>query len=327
MWSGSRPTSSANMQKTRRLTRVRDRLRFVAALASVWCGSGTAPCRDNQQRRVLQRQRVLPELVERRVEVRTLPLVLPGEVVPLPDVGPTVAASVLLRAPLEAVRLPGRVRLGWRRLAQQTAQVDSSASSETDLNRLTSTLPRISVTLDREEVPTLVSRRRAVLACGTIERPDPPRVLEQSRYALHGPCTRNTGRPGRIDNRPGDLLAAAGVRAHFQAGSPVARKWLHRPQFTLIRRSMSSAPKVLANEHRPPSHPRRTLRTLHHRRRPAARPQRAGDRPRRCLVGLEHLYQIQRGRRDASGAANRPYQPVVKPRVAPRAARRAPDKT
>ena len=33
----------------------------------------------NQQRRVPQRQRVLPELVEGRVEVRALPLVLPDE--------------------------------------------------------------------------------------------------------------------------------------------------------------------------------------------------------------------------------------------------------
>ena len=53
---------------------------------------------DDQQRRVLERQRVLPELAEGRVEVRALPLVLPGEVVPLPDVGPAVAARVLARA-------------------------------------------------------------------------------------------------------------------------------------------------------------------------------------------------------------------------------------
>ena len=44
---------------------------------------------DDQQRQVLQRQRVLPELVERRVEVRPFPLVLPGEVAALPDVGPS----------------------------------------------------------------------------------------------------------------------------------------------------------------------------------------------------------------------------------------------
>ena len=78
---------------------------------------------DDQQRRVLQRQRVLTELVEGRVEVRALPLVLPGEVMALPDVGPAGTAGVLPHALLEAVRLARRIHLGRRRLAQQTAQV------------------------------------------------------------------------------------------------------------------------------------------------------------------------------------------------------------
>ena len=78
----------------------------------------------DQQRRVLQRQRVLPELVERRVEVGAPPLVFPGEVVALPDVGPAVAAGVPARSSLEAVRLTRRVGVGWRQFAQQTAQVD-----------------------------------------------------------------------------------------------------------------------------------------------------------------------------------------------------------
>ena len=78
----------------------------------------------DQQRRVLQRQRVLPELVERRVEVGAPPLVFPGEVVALPDVGPAVAAGVPARSSLEAVRLTRRVGIGRRRLVQQTAQVD-----------------------------------------------------------------------------------------------------------------------------------------------------------------------------------------------------------
>ena len=72
----------------------------------------------DQQRRVLQRQRVLPELVERRVEVGAPPLVLPGEVVALPDVGPAVAAGVPARSSLEAVRLTRRVGVGWSRFAQ-----------------------------------------------------------------------------------------------------------------------------------------------------------------------------------------------------------------
>ena len=79
---------------------------------------------DDQQRRVLQRQRVRPELPECGVEVFPLPLVLPGEVVALPDVGPAVAAGVLASAPLEAVSLAARVGLGWRRLAEQPAQID-----------------------------------------------------------------------------------------------------------------------------------------------------------------------------------------------------------
>ena len=79
---------------------------------------------DDQQRRVLERQRVLPELLERGVEVGAPSLVFPGEVVALPDVGPAVAARVFTRAALEAVRLAGRVGLDRRRLAQQPAQVD-----------------------------------------------------------------------------------------------------------------------------------------------------------------------------------------------------------
>ena len=51
-------------------------------------------------------------------------LVLPGEVVAFPDVGPTVAARVLPRAALEAVVLAGRVGFGGSRLIQQPAQVD-----------------------------------------------------------------------------------------------------------------------------------------------------------------------------------------------------------
>ena len=79
---------------------------------------------DDQQWRVLQRERVLPELLKRGVEVRALALVFSGEVVALPDIGPAVAAPVLARAPLEAVRLAGRIGLGRRRLAQQPAEID-----------------------------------------------------------------------------------------------------------------------------------------------------------------------------------------------------------
>ena len=80
--------------------------------------------RDDQQRRVLQRQRVLPELIEGGVEIGVLALVLPREAVPLPHVGPAVAAGVLARASLEAVVPAGGVGLGRRRLAEQPAQID-----------------------------------------------------------------------------------------------------------------------------------------------------------------------------------------------------------
>ena len=79
---------------------------------------------DDQQGRVLQRQHVLPQLSECRVQVGVLALVLPGEVVALPHVGPTAAARVLARAALEAIMLAGGVVFGWRRLAEQPAQVD-----------------------------------------------------------------------------------------------------------------------------------------------------------------------------------------------------------
>ena len=51
-------------------------------------------------------------------------LVLPGEVVALPDVCPAVAAGVLARTPLEAVPLTSGVGVGRLRLIQQLAQVE-----------------------------------------------------------------------------------------------------------------------------------------------------------------------------------------------------------
>ena len=78
--------------------------------------------RDDQQRRVLECQRVLPQLIEGDVEVRPLALVL-GEAVSLPYVGPAVAACVLAGAALEAV-LAGRVALGRCRLSKQPAEID-----------------------------------------------------------------------------------------------------------------------------------------------------------------------------------------------------------
>ena len=58
------------------------------------------------------------------IEVRVLPLVLPGEAMALPHVRPALAAGVLQRAALEAVVVPLGVRLRRGRLAEQAAQVD-----------------------------------------------------------------------------------------------------------------------------------------------------------------------------------------------------------
>ena len=79
--------------------------------------------RDDQERRVLQGKRVLPQLVERRVEVRALALVLPCEAAALPHVGPAVTAGVLPRAALEAVPLACRVGVRRRRFAEHLAEV------------------------------------------------------------------------------------------------------------------------------------------------------------------------------------------------------------
>ena len=57
-------------------------------------------------------------------EQAVLAFVLPGEAVPFPNIGPTVAAGVLPGAALEAIAFADRVALGRRRLAQEPAEVD-----------------------------------------------------------------------------------------------------------------------------------------------------------------------------------------------------------
>ena len=69
---------------------------------------------DDQERRVLQRQRVALQLVERLVEVLAAALVLPAEAAALPDVRPALAAGGLGRALLEAVPLAFGVGVGGR---------------------------------------------------------------------------------------------------------------------------------------------------------------------------------------------------------------------
>ena len=80
--------------------------------------------RNDEKRRVLERQRVLAELGEGRVQVRVLALVLPREAVAFPHVRPAVATPVLACAALEAVGLACGVGLRWDRLAEQAAQID-----------------------------------------------------------------------------------------------------------------------------------------------------------------------------------------------------------
>ena len=53
-----------------------------------------------------------------------LALVLPREAVPLPDIGPAVAAGVLARTALEAVALASGIGLGRRRLTEQPVEID-----------------------------------------------------------------------------------------------------------------------------------------------------------------------------------------------------------
>ena len=79
---------------------------------------------DDQQRRVLQRQRILPELRERRIKVGALAFVLPGEAVALPDVGPAVAARVFANATFKAIRRARRIGLSRRRLVQEPTEVE-----------------------------------------------------------------------------------------------------------------------------------------------------------------------------------------------------------
>ena len=53
-----------------------------------------------------------------------LALVLPGEAVALPDVGPALAAGVPAGAAFEAVAVAGGIGLGRRGLAEEPAEVD-----------------------------------------------------------------------------------------------------------------------------------------------------------------------------------------------------------
>ncbi len=130
---------------------------------------------DDQQRGVLQRQRVLPELLEGGVEVRALSLVFPGEVVALPDVGPAVAARILAGEPR----------------AKQYVSPDGSASA--GVGSLTS-----------RQVDEVLLRRRAFL-----QRGDAPRFDEVVRG--HG-CPIDIRRGGCRASRPGRAVSRSECR-------------------------------------------------------------------------------------------------------------------
>ena len=99
-------------------------VRLAHAVGPVGADPEPHHVRDDQQRRILKRQRVLAQLIECRAEVSVLALVLPRETVPLPHVGPTVAASILAGAALEAIAVASRIGFGRRWLAEQPAEVD-----------------------------------------------------------------------------------------------------------------------------------------------------------------------------------------------------------
>ena len=85
--------------------------------------------RDDQQRWVLQRERVLMQLVERRVEIGAAALVLPGETTALSHVGPSVAATVLSRAAL-GLSLPMIAKLlGHTRVQMSACSADLAPHS------------------------------------------------------------------------------------------------------------------------------------------------------------------------------------------------------
>jgi hypothetical protein len=76
---------------------------------------------DNQERRVLERQGIALELVQRVVEALALALVLPAEAAALPDVGPAFPARGLGGPLLEAVPFAPGVGVGRLGLVQELA--------------------------------------------------------------------------------------------------------------------------------------------------------------------------------------------------------------
>ena len=80
--------------------------------------------RNNQDRRILQRQRVLPQLIKGSIKVCVLPLVLPCKMIPFPYIRPAVSPGILACTSLKAVMISPGIGLGRCRLTKQPAQIN-----------------------------------------------------------------------------------------------------------------------------------------------------------------------------------------------------------
>ena len=104
-----------------------DLARFVGVAGEGGVDDDALAVTDDEQRRVVELQGVVGELLQRSVEVAARLLVFPAEVVALPDVGPALfcvrSATALLCATLEAVV----VRVARLVDAEQLAEVVENA--------------------------------------------------------------------------------------------------------------------------------------------------------------------------------------------------------
>jgi hypothetical protein len=103
--------------------RQRDLVRLGDRVGEVGAEHDARDVGHHQQRWIAERPGIEQQLAIRRVEVAALLLVLPGEAVAPPDIGPAGLAGKAGGALLERVVLAGGVAVR-RRLVEQTAEVD-----------------------------------------------------------------------------------------------------------------------------------------------------------------------------------------------------------
>ena len=94
---------------------------FRNAVGPVGMNSKPIHIAHDQQRWVLQRERVLLKLGEGSIEVFTFALVFPAEVIPPPYVGPAFAAGGLGSAPFERIPFARRIDVRRCRFVQHPA--------------------------------------------------------------------------------------------------------------------------------------------------------------------------------------------------------------